>query len=94
MIDGLAALRGSSGGPSPAGGPARSGPGTLGRAGRDGAKGEHFADGKPAGYFKTSGVSREGSPARSLAAEVGSNYGYTHPLVSRYDCHSLIFLLG
>lgn len=79
VIDGLAPLRGSSGGPSPVCGTTRRGPWTFGRTSSDGAKEKHFAYGKPAGYFKTSGVSRE----CSLAAEVGSNYYYTHPPFSR-----------
>lgn len=88
MIAGLAPLRGAPGTRAPrltlrggvlepSGGPPRRG------------EEKHFAYGKPAGYFKTSGVSGE----CSLAAEVGSNYCITHilPFRDKIRGDSLIF---
>lgn len=92
VIAGLAPLGGITGGPSPACSRPPTGPRTSGRPRRDGVKEKHFACGKPAGYFKTSGVSGE----CSLAAEVGSNYCITR-ILSFQDktwCKSLIFLLA
>lgn len=54
---------------------------------------KHFAYGKPAGHFKTSGVWGECSLACSLAAEVGCNSRITHIFYFRdkIQCDNLDF---
>lgn len=90
MIAGLAPFRGAPGTRAPRAAP---GGGVLEPSGDPPRRGEekHFACWKPAGYFKTSGVSGECSPA----AEVGSNYCIAHILSFRDKIrgNSLIFLL-
>lgn len=91
LIAGLAPLGGAPGTRAPRAGASRRG--VLEPSGgppRPG-DGKHFASGKPAGYFKTSGVSGQ----CSLAAEVGSNYCITHilPFRDKSRGSSFIFLL-